>query len=107
MKNYFAFPGLRLKTRLNAEDIIDHVCKAFEITTDEIASNSRLRNICFARQVAMHIIRQRVRNYTLNNIGAHFNRDHATVMHSLKAISNQVETDYRVRTRVNQLMQTI
>jgi chromosomal replication initiation ATPase DnaA len=103
MKNYFTFPGLRLKTRLNAEDIIDHVCKSFEITTDEIISPSRIRQIALARQMAMYLIRERIHNYSLNSIGKHFNRDHATVMHSLKAINNQIDTDFTIRLRLKDI----
>lgn len=44
------------------------------------------------RHLAIYFIRENT-NLSYREIGAYFNRDHATVIHAIKSVNNQVETD--------------
>lgn len=57
-----------------------------------LRSASRLKNVVWARQVAMYAARQS--GMTLVEIGRYFgNRDHTTVMHSCKKVADRIKSD--------------
>ena len=65
--------------------IISQVCKFYSI--DEVVVRGTLKNkgTAEARQVAMYLIRQ-MTNLSLPDIGREFNRDHSTVLHSIRKV---------------------
>ena len=67
--------------------IIMAVEKATEMSIDEIIHGGRKREIVVARQVAMYMIRMHC-GYTLQAIGEMFNVKHATVIHSIKSVTD-------------------
>ena len=52
------------------------------MTTEIITSTSRTANVCAMRMVICHQLR--TAGLTLNQIGKQINRNHATVVHSLR-----------------------
>ena len=86
------------------ERIIEEVARTFDISSEDIKSNRRDANVATARQIAMYVIRE-VTGVTLENIGAEFSdRNHATVSHSLKKVTAQIETDSRLRERIEDII---
>jgi len=66
--------------------IIEECAKYYSLTSEDLKGQSRSRNTVLARQIAMFLIR-RLTRYTLQDIGMVFeNRDHATVISSLRKI---------------------
>ena len=65
--------------------VISQVCKFYSI--DEVVVRGALKNkgTAEARQVAMYLIRQ-MTNLSLPDIGREFNRDHSTVLHSIRKV---------------------
>mgnify|MGYP000026362171 FL=1 len=79
---------------LKSEDyILDIVCRHFDVTKIEITSASRKRNFVLPRHVVCHFIKK----YTLmslKDIGWFMGgRDHSTIIHSITAIDNLINTD--------------
>ena len=70
------------------------VCDYFEISKSEIIAKDRTKNIKYARQIACYVI-QEFTNLSYHKIGLIINRDHATVIHSVKKIMIEKEL-YRV-----------
>ena len=71
--------------------IRDFIATQFKIDIAELQSKSRKQALAFPRQIAMYLSRK----YTempLVDIGKAFNRDHSTVVHSIRVI-----TDKRIR----------
>lgn len=74
------------------------VCDAYDESLIFVKSTMRKREIVEPRQVIMYAMKE-LTNYSLAKIGAHFNgingqvKDHATVLHALKSISNLMETN--------------
>ncbi len=75
----------------------------YNLTLDSMRQRTRKRSIIVARQVAMTLSFQKT-DYSLSRIGSFFGGfDHATVIHSRKAISDLYETDRRFRGEVDHL----
>ncbi len=74
------------------EVLIKIVCSLFEITdTNLLKTKSRKREIVKSRQVIYYILK--MESYgSLNEIGALFNQDHATVLHADEVINNHIDT---------------
>jgi len=68
-----------------------------------LKSKTRKREIVQARQLTMYFSKQLTKN-SLAAIGAQCgNKDHATVLHACRTVSNLAETDKRFRTYVDDI----
>ena len=86
--NAYAIPGI---SRLfSHEHITMQVCRAFEVTPEEIKSKTRERRVAVPRHVAMYIMRQK--GMRVAEVGHIFNRSHCTVIHANKNVQNIIET---------------
>ena len=65
--------------------IIGQVSKFYAIDETILRGTKKNKNTAEARQVAMYLIRQ-LTNLSLPDIGTEFNRDHSTVLHSIRKI---------------------
>ena len=78
---------------VSVEYIINIVCEYFKITPEQMALNTRKRQVVQARQTAMYLAKK-YSNASLASIGQQCGKkDHATVHHACKTIANQLETD--------------
>jgi chromosomal replication initiator protein len=84
---------------ITVDTITDTICRHYRVTKEEIRSKSRKRSIAWPRQVAMYLSR-RYTESSLEVIGRAFNRDHATVLHSVKRITTQMEQSGKLRDQV-------
>ena len=88
---------------LSAEKIRDIVCDYFDLSVDSIFTASRKREIVQARQIAMYLSKQYTKQ-SLASIGQVIGkRDHATVLDAIKAVSDQMATDKRYRSNVQEI----
>jgi chromosomal replication initiator protein len=79
--------------------------KIIKFTGQDITIKSRKREIVWARQLAMFILRKKTK-MSLSKIGELCgNKDHATVLHACKSISNLIETDSYFRKKYNEILQ--
>ena len=70
-----------------SEKIIDICCEYFKVTHFDLCSKSRKHNITFNRQLLIYFLHKNTILSTII-IGKMLNRDHATVLHSCKAIND-------------------
>ncbi len=87
---------------LNALLISELVGSQFKISIQEMQSKSRKKKFSFPRQVAMYLSRKHTEE-TLTDIGRVFNRDHSTVMHSIKVIAGLNRRDNSVSAQIDLL----
>ena len=74
------------------------VCDYFNLSVETLQSRTRKREIVQARQLAMYFAKQFTKA-PLSIIGLQCgNKDHATVLHACKTVSNLIETDKQFRT---------
>lgn len=85
------------------EKIRDMVCEYFSLTVDAIATKSRKREVVQARQIAMYLSKQLTKN-SLSSIGfAIGQRDHSTVLHACKIVSDLMDIDKSFRLNVQEI----
>ena len=87
---------------LSAELIRDFIARQFKVSVRDLQSRSRKKTIAFPRQISMYLSRK----YTeqgLAEIGKAFNRDHSTVLHSVRVISEAISRNGSVRGQVELL----
>jgi len=91
---------------ISTEAIRDFIAKQFKISTDELRSKCRKREVAFPRQVAMYLSRK-FTDQALADIGRAFNRDHSTVVHSVRVITDSINRNTSVRGQINLLTEKI
>jgi chromosomal replication initiator protein len=87
---------------LSAEMIRDFISRQFKISVDDLQSRSRKKTIAFPRQISMYLSRK----YTeqgLAEIGRVFKRDHSTVLHSVRVITEAMTRNGSIRGQVQLL----
>jgi len=83
------------------------VCDYFQITVDEINSRTRKREIVQARQLAMYFSKKHTK-FSLANIGIQCgNKDHATVLHAYRTVTDLLDTDKQFKVYVEELEKKI
>lgn len=80
---------------ITASSICELVSGQFNVSIQDLQSRSRKKAITFPRQIAMYLARKFTEE-SLADIGRAFNRDHSTVLHSIKVVSNHLVRDHSV-----------
>ena len=95
--------GGNLKVDMTIEEIVKKVSKVSNVPEKEIVGKSRKMEIAQARQVSMFLSRE-ILGKSLSGIGMYFGgRDHTTVMHAIKTISEKVNTDDAISNTISKL----
>ena len=80
-------------TDLSIEKIQKAVCDYFSISSEQLTSQSRKRQIVQARQIAMYLSRT-LTSSSLTTIGEQIGgKDHATVLHACSTVADLITTD--------------
>lgn len=88
---------------ITVEDILDKVCKHFEIEPSAIHTKSRKREVVQVRQIAMYLAKKHT-DSSSSKIGALIGKkDHATVLHACKIVKDQFEVDKAFRAELEEI----
>jgi chromosomal replication initiation ATPase DnaA len=89
----YIVPGLGVKTlqTYTLQDILEAVCKALNVTAEEIYAKTSKRNIALARQIA-HYFSHYYTKYTKTAIGKFFRRKQETIGYSVRSIEGFIDT---------------
>jgi chromosomal replication initiator protein len=90
---------VRQRKNITIDLIKKMVCKHYNITINDIASNSRKQSIVRPRQVAIYLSR-RYTDTSLQAIGRSFNRYHATALYSIGAIERELKENGSLQNHV-------
>jgi chromosomal replication initiator protein len=83
------------------------VAEVFNVSIEELKSNSRRREISWSRQIGMYLMRQHT-DLSLPRIGEEFGgKDHTTVMYSCDKITQLRESDAKLAQKLRQLSDRI
>ena len=99
---------LKVYVKLTQREItIDHivkiVCDYYGIDLDTFNSAKRTRDVAQARQVAMYLSKQHTKA-PLTVIGSSIGgRNHATVLHSCKAVADMIDTDKTFKAQIEEI----
>ncbi len=84
-------------------EIIEVVTQQYAVKRAELLSKKRSKSVAFPRQICMYLSRE-LTQLSLEEIGGYFGgRDHTTVLHALKRINTQRETDSRLNQTLEDL----
>ncbi|MDE5767383.1 MAG: chromosomal replication initiator protein DnaA [Malacoplasma sp.] len=79
--------------QINPEIVIETVCLSYGVSKSAVTSKKRNKEFSFVRKVCMYILREKL-NLSYNEIGSFFsNRNHATVIESIKDIEDKKNKD--------------
>ena len=89
--------------QLSCRRIQEKVCSYFKIKLHDMNSKSRARKFVFPRQIAMYLVK-RYTNLSFSDIGSKFgDKDHSTVIASIRRIENLMAEDINIRHTVESL----
>ncbi len=88
------------------DKIIEEVSRTEGVDAGNICGKSQASDVSHARQMAMYIIRA-VTNCSFDQIGEKFNRNHATVMHSVEKIADEIQQNPKTDNKVNDIINNI
>ena len=74
--------------RSKIDNIIDYMCKRYELSKSELLSKKKTLDIVRARNIIHNLLNEKYK-MNLSNIGRHFKQDHTTVLHSIKMKANK------------------
>ncbi|MBH8573389.1 chromosomal replication initiator protein DnaA [Nostocaceae cyanobacterium CENA369] len=95
------------KVEATSEAILTVVADAFDVSIEDLKSNSRRREISWARQIGMYLMRQHT-GLSLPRIGEEFGgKDHTTVIYSYEKINQLRESDRNLAQTLRQLSDRI
>jgi len=87
--------------------IQDAVAQMFGLSTEELRTESRSRDVAFPRQIAMYLAKQ-LTDASLSEIGQEFGgKHHTTVMHSIAKIHQLRATDAGLNRTIETLLEKV
>jgi chromosomal replication initiator protein len=88
---------------LNAKQIVERTAKEFQISTEEILSAKRDKEIVLPRQVAMYLLRSEL-HLSFPKIAHELGRkDHTTAIHSVEKIEKELHFDNVLKDHVKEI----
>ncbi|MBD1936010.1 chromosomal replication initiator protein DnaA [Microcoleus sp. FACHB-68] len=95
------------KVEASPAAVIMAIAEAFDVSIEDLKSNSRRREISQARQIGMYLMRQHT-ELSLPKIGEEFGgKDHTTVMYSCEKVAQLKESDPSLAQTLRQLSDRI
>ena len=95
------------ENKVTIDLIQSKVCKFFKISKNEMLSSRRSRYLVRPRQVAIYLTKI-LTSKSLPEIGREFaNRDHTTIIHSVKTIEKLKEKEPEMNTNIDNLKNEI
>lgn len=95
------------KVEASPKSVLNAISETFNISIDDLKSNSRRREISLARQVGMYLMRQHT-DLSLPKVGEVFGgKDHTTVMYSCDKITRLIKKDMSLAQTVRQVSDRI
>lgn len=96
-----------VKKNVTVESITDIVAEHFGISSSDILSSKKSRNIAHPRQICMYLCRE-FTDVSLKDIGAKLGkRDHSTILHGCNKITDDLKTDTSLQNVIDVLKKKI
>ena len=83
---------IRSERSYTPEYIVEKTASFYDLSPEDILGKGKTKNIAAARQMATYLMRK-LTTLTLEEIGNVLNRDHSTILHSIRKIEESVNTD--------------
>ena len=103
----FTYLGLDVTKKIGLERIMKVVCEEFDLDIDLITSKKRQREIVDARHIFCYLASKAYGRFTLKQIGAIVNRDHASVLHAKRKVKDLMEYDREMNALVLKIIRKL
>ncbi len=95
----------RKKVKLST--IFKKVAKEFDVTVKDIKGPRRTKDVAFARQVCMYILREEF-GYKLQDVAKFLKRnDHTTAIHAIDKVKSMIESNVTFKDQITNLISSI
>lgn len=94
---------MKKATKNNEE--LNFALETVDTSYDLLKGKSRKAEIVTDRQIVMYLLNVHS-DYITTRIGNLFNRDHSTVVHSLKALHGKAKYDSKLKNRLDKIVET-
>ena len=95
------------KKGIQPQNVVEAISQHFNISIKELIEKGRKKEISYARQIAMYIMRTEL-SISYPSIGTFFGgRDHTTALHAFEKVNKEMETDEKIREDVALLREKI
>ena len=91
---------------VTAKKIVSRVSKKYGVPEDEIYGRKRAKPIASARNVSIYLIRK-LTDLTLSQTAQIFDRDHTTIMSSIKSVESEISQSPLFEIEINDLIKEI
>ena len=92
---------------VNAQTILAAVAERYAVTSEDLLSKKRTRDLTLPRQIAMYMIRD-MTSLSTTAIGSELGgRDHTTVMHGCDQIARMLQADPTLRKNLDDLKESL
>ncbi len=99
--------GRGKQSGVTPKQLVHTVAAFFDVAVEDLAGNSRKKELVVPRQIAMYLLREELKS-SFPAIGAELGgRDHTTAMHACTKISAEIEHDEKIRQDINQIRQRL
>ncbi len=99
-----------LKKQNSATDTVEKIVAAvsakYKVSKDEICGKKRNANIVMARHICIYIIRE-LTDLSQSAIGNYFDRDHTTVLNSIRFIENEMKITSSLEYEIEEMIRKI
>ncbi len=96
------------KRTVTIKVVIEEVEKYYNLSKGSLVSKKRSADIALPRQVAMYVCREILEDPSFPKIGEAFGgRDHTTVLHNVRKIASDIETDSELAKSVKEIISNI
>lgn len=95
------------KSKVSAQKILNIVSSYYNLSINQITGKIKTAQIVTARHIAIYLIRNML-DVSLKQIGEMFsNRDHSTIMHSIKYVDDMLKENKQYKTVLDELKKRI
>ena len=103
LANHFSGGAMRRPTVGNIQKVVE---RYYNISHAELVGKKRSANITAARQIAIYLCRTLI-DIPFSSIGQEFNRDHSTVMYSIRVVEEKIKESREMNEELEILRQMI
>lgn len=100
MINYYTYPGVTRPAqgtiRMTPQRIINIICNYFGVSDNDVKSKDRRREFTEPRHISWHFLTTKAGMYQ-RQVGELFDRDHATILHGARCVTDRMSVDSRFR----------
>jgi chromosomal replication initiator protein len=94
-------------SKLSVSEVLDGVCRYYNVARERVVGKQRDREIAWPRQVAMYLMREET-TASLFQIGAELGgRDHTTIMHGWEKVQAEAAKNDRIRHEIAAVLESI